>query len=258
MPDLPETSGSASDHVRAPQQARSRKTLERIVDAALEIIEEEGVQGATVSAVVERAGSSVGSFYARFEGKDDLLRYLEERVWREARARWEDARSSQAWDELELEGVVRSVVRLLIRIHREDVGSRRALGQEGAGSGLGSEAQRFHALVEREVATLLLRRREEIEHPEPERAARISYRWALGGIRELLEDGGDGPGPRAEKLPEAGGTSGEAGDGSLPSAPRLTPEDVVDEVTRGLVSYLAGSVEGPSDAGSVEFFDVWQ
>ncbi|MFW6199429.1 MAG: TetR/AcrR family transcriptional regulator [Gemmatimonadota bacterium] len=224
----------ASDHVRAPQQARSRKTLERIVEAALQIIQEEGVGGATVAAVVERAGSSVGSFYARFEGKDDLLRYLEERVWREARARWEDSRSSQAWDQLDLEGVVRSVVRLLVRIHREDVGSGRALGRHGAGVGLGEEARRFHALVEREVASLLLGRREAIRHPEPERAAWICYRWAVGGIRELLVRGDEG----AEDEEEL--------------------ETVVEEVTRGLVAYLTGGVKAPSDAGEVEFFDVWQ
>lgn len=248
---VPSDSPRTSEHVREPQQERSRKTLERLVDAAREIIEEQGVQGATVSAVVERAGSSVGSFYARFDGKDDLLRYLEERVWREALTRWQEARSAEAWEELDLEGVVRSVVRLLVRIHREDAGSRRALGRDVHGEGLGEEALRFHVLVEGEVAGLLLRRREAIGHPDPDRAVVVAYRWAVGGIRELLgafgEDTADGdPG------------LGQEVEGVAGRQPGMAASDVADEVTRGLVAYLTGGIESPPEAESVEFFDVWQ
>lgn len=236
-PDPAEDASAAdagtSEHVRPPRQERSRRTLERIVRAALEIIEEEGVQGVTVSAVVERAGSSVGSFYARFEGKEDLLYYLEERVWREARVRWEEARRGRSWDALDLEGVVRSVVELLVRIHQEDAGTRRALGRDAVGESLGEEARRFHALLAEEVRDLLLLRRDSIRHPSPARAATVAYGWAVGGIRELLRMG------------ERGGEV-------------LDPDGVADEVTRGLVAYLSGSVEGPEEAGEVEFFDVWQ
>ena len=70
-----------------PKQSRSRKTLERIVNAALEILAAEGPAALTVQAVASRANSSVGSFYARFRGKDDLLNYLGTRVWEDVRAR---------------------------------------------------------------------------------------------------------------------------------------------------------------------------
>lgn len=229
----PGDAAGASEHVRPPRQERSRKTLERIVGAALEIIEEEGVRGVTVSAVVERARSSVGSFYARFEGKEDLLHYLEERVWRKARRRWEKARRERQWGALDLEGVVRSMVELLVRIHREDAGTRRALGRDAVGEALGEEARRFHALLATEVRDLLLLRRDSIQHPSPERAARVAYGWAVGGIRELLR-------------------TGKRGDEAL------APEEVADEVTRGLVAYLSGGVEDLEEAEEVEFFDVWQ
>ena len=71
----------ATHHI-PPKQTRSRRTLERIVQASLDILEREGPDGLTVQAIVERAGSSVGSFYARFGGKDDLLEYVGDRVWR--------------------------------------------------------------------------------------------------------------------------------------------------------------------------------
>jgi AcrR family transcriptional regulator len=62
---------------REPQQARSRRTLERLLDAAWTLLEAEGPDGVTVTGVASRAGVSVGSFYARFEGKEELLRYME-------------------------------------------------------------------------------------------------------------------------------------------------------------------------------------
>lgn len=251
--------GPGSDHVRPPRQERSRKTLERLVRAALEIISEEGVGGATIAAIVERAGSSVGSFYARFDGKDDLLHYLEERVWRKASKRWTDARASRSWEGLDLEGVVRSVVELLVRIHREDAGTRRALGRDAVGEELGEEARRFHALLAEEVRELILLRRESIRHPSPEQAARVAYGWAVGGIRELLRAGqGSMPGHRGggpDRRPDGG--SGAGSDGGAEGG-ALEPEVVAEEITRGLVAYLAGGVEPPEDPGEVEFFDVWQ
>lgn len=74
--------------VRPPQQARSRRTLHRLEQAALDLLRDQGLEGVTVAEVVARARSSVGSFYARFQGKEDLLRHLEVRFWEEALERW--------------------------------------------------------------------------------------------------------------------------------------------------------------------------
>ena len=56
---------SGENHLNPPKQSRSRRTLERIVQAALKILEEQGHKALTVQAVVDRADSSVGSFYAQ-------------------------------------------------------------------------------------------------------------------------------------------------------------------------------------------------
>ena len=55
-----------------PQQDRSRKTLERLLDATEEIIRARGIDAVTIPAVVQAAQSSVGSFYARFPTKAAL------------------------------------------------------------------------------------------------------------------------------------------------------------------------------------------
>ncbi|GIS78817.1 MAG: hypothetical protein CM1200mP14_03830 [Gammaproteobacteria bacterium] len=74
---------SGDNHLNPPKQSRSRQTLERIVQAALEILEEQGHKALTVQTVVDRAHSSVGSFYARFSGKEDLLDF----PWRKVMGR---------------------------------------------------------------------------------------------------------------------------------------------------------------------------
>ena len=61
---------------------RSRKA----VDAAYEILDEAGLEGLTIRAVLSRAGLSRRAFYERFESKDDLvLAVFEETILRAAR-----------------------------------------------------------------------------------------------------------------------------------------------------------------------------
>lgn len=52
-----------------PVLERSRQ----IVDAAYELIEEEGLEGLTIRAVLKRTGLARRAFYERFAGKDDLV-----------------------------------------------------------------------------------------------------------------------------------------------------------------------------------------
>lgn len=56
-----------------PLQARSRHTVEAIVDATMLEIAERGLAGLTTTQVAERAGASVGSLYQYFADKEALL-----------------------------------------------------------------------------------------------------------------------------------------------------------------------------------------
>ncbi|MFK0040630.1 TetR/AcrR family transcriptional regulator [Paenarthrobacter sp. NPDC090517] len=64
---LPETKS------REPKQARSRQSFEKTIEAALALLEERGNDDFTLADVSARSGVSIGSIYARFEGKDDLV-----------------------------------------------------------------------------------------------------------------------------------------------------------------------------------------
>src|SRR4051812_31598135 len=59
------------------QQARSRLTQQRILEAGTALLEEGGTEALTVAAVAARAGVSVGSVYRRFGGKDRPIAALQ-------------------------------------------------------------------------------------------------------------------------------------------------------------------------------------
>lgn len=59
------------------QQARSRLTQQRILEAGTALLEEGGTEALTIAAVASRAGVSVGSVYRRFGDKDRLLAALQ-------------------------------------------------------------------------------------------------------------------------------------------------------------------------------------
>lgn len=67
---------------RVPQQARSRSKREALLAAALALFGEHGYETVTIEAIATQAGSGVGTFYAYFRSKQQLLlllmqRYLE-------------------------------------------------------------------------------------------------------------------------------------------------------------------------------------
>ena len=76
---------------REPVQARSRKTVTRILDAAATIADEQGVDAATTRAIADRAGVSYPSLYRFFADRDAILDELLRRHTAELDARCEEA-----------------------------------------------------------------------------------------------------------------------------------------------------------------------
>ena len=64
---------------KSPSQERSRRTVDRILDAATRIFHEQGYTGATTNDIADEADISVGSLYQYFPNKDALLVALTQR-----------------------------------------------------------------------------------------------------------------------------------------------------------------------------------
>jgi len=61
---------------RVPTQERSKKRVERIIDAAAHVFAEEGYDAATMEGIAERAETSIGSIYQFFPNKLSLFTAL--------------------------------------------------------------------------------------------------------------------------------------------------------------------------------------
>lgn len=64
---------------KLPRQARSRATVDAMLEAAAQVLVEHGYEGATTARVAERAGVSIGSLYQYFPNKEALIAALVER-----------------------------------------------------------------------------------------------------------------------------------------------------------------------------------
>jgi AcrR family transcriptional regulator len=169
--------------VKPPQQARSKRTLERVLDAAEEVIRERGVANLTVSEVVRRAGSSVGAFYARFEDKEGLLATLHERTCSEALATAELALDPARWESADFASIIEEVIRFTAVQCEERLGLMLAFVALAASEV--SYARRRDALEKKIGAllgALLLERVDEIAHPDPLLAANVTVRMVLGTL----------------------------------------------------------------------------
>ena len=155
--------------VARPKQARSEQTLYRILDAAEALIHEKGLADVSIPEIVRRADSSVGGFYARFRDKDELLRTLQERFLNQLSERVEELADPAAWGDASTAQIVRScMAELVVTCHAQRnllvaFMARAARDRESRQEGL-----RFRRKVSARISDLLLTRRRELGHPQPE------------------------------------------------------------------------------------------
>ncbi|MFT3770050.1 MAG: helix-turn-helix domain-containing protein [Minicystis sp.] len=179
--------------VRAPQQDRSKRTLERLLDAAEEIIRSKGAAALTVPAVAQAAQSSVGSFYARFRDKDALLGTLHERACEQSILTAEAALDPARWEGVPTRDVIRAFVVFSVAVFAERRPMMLAFSAELASHPeFAARRARTAAGIARALLGLLMPRRAEIGHPDPELAAGMALRMVTSVLeqRNGLEAGG--------------------------------------------------------------------
>jgi AcrR family transcriptional regulator len=104
-------------------RSRAEQRVQRLLDAAFELIDEKGTSDFTIQEVVDRSKQSLRGFYQYFDGKDELLFALLEETIRES---LEDLRGAV---EPESEPLAR-LRAFTIRLHEwcEPLGTRRKRG----------------------------------------------------------------------------------------------------------------------------------
>jgi len=132
-----------------PQQPRSRATVAVILDAAIRVLDREGLDALSTSRVAEVAGVSVGTLYQYFAHRDAIIEALQNRELERAGAMLERVlKSAEPISDREL---ARSVVEELLRLYRAAPALHRVLAARGLSI---SPPERVVAFDARSVALL--------------------------------------------------------------------------------------------------------
>jgi AcrR family transcriptional regulator len=103
---------------RVPRQARSRLTVEAVLDAVTRILKREGTAAVTTNRIAEVAGVSIGSVYQYFPDKAAIYAALHDRHVREMSRRIDETLVDHA--KSSLEELVRALVTAMIDAHAAD------------------------------------------------------------------------------------------------------------------------------------------
>jgi AcrR family transcriptional regulator len=114
---------------RAPQQARSRQTMERLLAATITLIEDQGLAGVTIPEIAAKAGLSTGSIYRRFADKDALVRAAFLQLLEEAQTINQASLPPNLFQGRSLDEALHALGRALVAQYRGRTGVLKALDQ---------------------------------------------------------------------------------------------------------------------------------
>ncbi|TIC88549.1 TetR/AcrR family transcriptional regulator [Nocardioides sp. GY 10113] len=181
--------------VRAPQQARSRASTERLLDAALEVLARAGVGGLTIADVSRVAGVSVGSLYHRFGDRDGLLAACQQRFFDRVADEWLTTGTAIAE-----ERDPRALLERIVAAFDEVFGNHRSLFRAFMVTGYDEPTLRAQGIAfSRRTAELMIDLLAE-RTAAPREAADTVYRMLFGhAILEVMFDDGEVSGAPADR-----------------------------------------------------------
>lgn len=122
------TSADPRQPRKQPRQARSRATVDALLDAAARVLVQEGYAGANTNRVAEVAGISVGSLYQYFPSKDALVLALRQRHAEQMRTLLQEQACQVVG--ASLSAAVQTLVHAVVQAHLLDPALHRALGEQ--------------------------------------------------------------------------------------------------------------------------------
>ncbi len=173
-----------SPDVRSPRQARSRASYRRLLEAARAVLADKSFDEATVAEIAERAGLTVGAFYARFADKDALLHHLEATIFERTRldvARMSERAASGRASAAEL---LTELLTAHARLYRENRAVVRALVVRSHVDGALRDRLRELNRENFGKVARALEKTGRIDHPEP----RLALEFALYSERSILRE----------------------------------------------------------------------
>ena len=174
-------------HARKPKQRRSRESYERMIEGAVAILREKGLEGLTLAEVSRRSHVSIGSIYCRVQSKEHLLREVQARVLGEMDHEFAMLVNRVRRRMLPLRELVPVVVRELAQfLRRHAVLLNSFMQQAQRDEHMASEGRHSYSQAMIDFKLLLLEHQAEFGHPDPERATSACFIIVYGTLARYL------------------------------------------------------------------------
>ena len=206
------------DSAPAPQQQRSRETLQRLLAATIKVLEQRGLEGALIPEIAAAAHVAPASVYRRFKDKDALLRA----AFLHALERSEQGNREQLPPLLVRSTLAATAARLCALVlaqYRRHPQLLRAMARFIEAEPQGEFAREARARMAQNVETmveLLLPFRDEIAHRSPRRALRFALLTLVGTAEAYALEAGS----------------------LWHTVPRISAGEFATELARAFVAYL--------------------
>ncbi len=171
-----------------PQQARSRESLQKLLKAAIEVLGQHGVEGATIPRIAHHAGLTPGSVYRRFHDKEELL---ETAILGMLERQDENLRAltPEMAREIPLHVFADQIINSFVIGYRARAPLIRAMRQFVQGrhrTPFGRKALRLEVRTYERLVSLFLTHADRIKHPDPRIAVSLALIMVISTLLELV------------------------------------------------------------------------
>lgn len=173
----------------APQQARSRESLRKLLKAGAEVLGQHGVDGATIPRIAAHAGLTPGAVYRRFKDKDALFEAVILGILERQQERLPLGATPDAVRQIPLAVFADQLIGGMVVSYRANAPLLRAIRifvQGRAHSPFWRKACRLETKTFEHVVDLFLARTAEIKHPNPRLAVATGMMMVNSTLLELI------------------------------------------------------------------------
>ena len=178
----------------APQQARSRESLGKLLKAAVEVLGQQGVAGTTIPRIAAHAGLTPGAVYRRFRNKDVLLETAILRVLQDQTKVLNLLLTVEAAAEIPLATLAEQVINSLVVSYRAHASLLRAVRQflqERQGSPFWKKASKLEMETFEYLVAIFLASGSEFKHADRRAAVALGLIMVIGTLWEVVVNPGD-------------------------------------------------------------------
>ena len=183
--------------ISSPTQVRSKKALERFLNVAAELLADNRFEDTGIAQISQLAESSVGTFYRLLADKDVLLFAVHERFVAQGRSAIDALLEELGQREQSLAEQIELFIKGIVKLFEGHEGLLRALVRRSSADV--QFRQRFHQLnayISQTLCRIVLAKRNELGHPNPEQAADLSAHMLLASMNYFTMVGTLGITPR--------------------------------------------------------------